>query len=177
MKHNGSNYGIDIWGACLKQCTQAGKDIVGLSGCKILCCWICKMINRLQPWSLSSCTSKSPGALHSTNMYTQPKCYRPTPCHIDRSAMRDRSWLMWSFTIWFFFSTSCSIIVSQKGLPAFNLAGLIHFSLTSERGLFFLMNTLCYAYKLLLGNPTSKTPCNHYCLQRSQAARWKDDKK
>ena len=46
---NGSNHGLDIWGAYLRQCTQAGKDIVGLSGCNIFCCWIRKIINRLQP--------------------------------------------------------------------------------------------------------------------------------
>jgi hypothetical protein len=75
------------------------------------------------------------------------------------SAMRDRSWSMWSFTIWFFFSTSCSIIVSQKGLPALNLTDLFHFSLTSERGLFFSPIPYDMLQKLLLSNPTSKTLC------------------
>lgn len=100
------------------------------------------------------------------------ECYRPTPCHIDMSAMRDRSWSMWSFTIWFFFSTSCSIIVSQKGLPALNLADLFHFSLTSERGLFFLTNTLWYSLKIVVEQSNFQNPL-HYCLQCSQAASWK----
>ena len=86
------------------------------------------------------------------------KCYRPTPCHIDMSAMRDRSWSMWSFTIWFFFSTSCSIIVSQKGLPPLNLADLFHFPLTSERGLFFLTKTLWYASRIVFEQSNFQNP-------------------